>query len=59
MLAGQKAAAAQNRAVAAKLDHAFREIEQLVRHAVAIKPWGHGLPDGILPTLRGMSELGG
>jgi cyclic pyranopterin phosphate synthase len=35
------------------------EIEQLVRHAVAIKPWGHGLPDGVLPTLRGMSELGG
>jgi cyclic pyranopterin phosphate synthase len=35
------------------------EIEQLVRHAVALKPWGHGLPDGVLPTLRGMSELGG
>lgn len=35
------------------------EIEQLVRHAVAIKPWGHGLPEGVLPTLRGMSELGG
>ena len=35
------------------------EIEQLVRRAVALKPWGHGLPDGVLPTLRGMSELGG
>ena len=35
------------------------EIEQLVRHAVAVKPWGHGLPEGVLPTLRGMSELGG
>jgi cyclic pyranopterin phosphate synthase len=35
------------------------EIEQIIRHAVAIKPWGHGLPDGVLPTLRGMSELGG
>jgi cyclic pyranopterin phosphate synthase len=35
------------------------EIEQLVRHAVAIKPWGHGLPEGTLPTLRGMSQLGG
>ncbi len=35
------------------------EIEQLVRHAVAIKPWGHGLPEGVLPRLRGMSELGG
>ncbi|MBC8160454.1 MAG: GTP 3',8-cyclase MoaA [Roseiflexaceae bacterium] len=36
-----------------------REIEQIVRHAVALKPWGHGLPDGVLPTLRGMSALGG
>lgn len=35
------------------------EIEQIIRHAVAIKPWGHGLPDGVLPTLRGMSALGG
>jgi cyclic pyranopterin phosphate synthase len=24
-----------------------------------IKPWGHGLPDGVLPQLRGMSALGG
>ena len=35
------------------------EVEQLIRHAVAVKPWGHGLPDGVLPTLRGMSQLGG
>lgn len=35
------------------------EIEQRIRHAVAVKPWGHGLPDGVLPTLRGMSQLGG
>jgi cyclic pyranopterin phosphate synthase len=35
------------------------EIEQIIRHAVYLKPWGHGLPDGVLPTLRGMSELGG
>lgn len=35
------------------------EVEQIIRHAVAIKPWGHGLPEGVLPTLRGMSELGG
>jgi cyclic pyranopterin phosphate synthase len=35
------------------------EVEQLVRHAVYIKPWGHGLPEGVLPTLRGMSQLGG
>jgi cyclic pyranopterin phosphate synthase len=35
------------------------QIEQLVRHAVAMKPWGHGLPEHVLPTLRGMSQLGG
>ncbi len=35
------------------------EIEQIIRHAVMVKPWGHGLPDGVLPTLRGMSQLGG
>ncbi|MCX7860955.1 MAG: GTP 3',8-cyclase MoaA [Chloroflexus sp.] len=35
------------------------EIEQIIRHAVYIKPWGHGLPEGVKPTLRGMSELGG
>lgn len=37
----------------------IEEVEQIIRHAVMIKPWGHGLPDGVLPTLRGMSELGG
>jgi cyclic pyranopterin phosphate synthase len=35
------------------------QIEQFIRHAVAVKPWGHGLPEGILPTARGMSQLGG
>jgi len=35
------------------------DIEALVREAVFLKPWGHGLPDGVKPTLRGMSELGG
>jgi GTP 3',8-cyclase len=35
------------------------ELEQLVRQAVYVKPWGHGLPEGVLPTLRGMSQLGG
>jgi cyclic pyranopterin phosphate synthase len=35
------------------------EVEQIIRYAVAVKPWGHGLPDGLLPTLRGMSALGG
>ncbi|GAB4425272.1 MAG: GTP 3',8-cyclase MoaA [Chloroflexi bacterium OHK40] len=35
------------------------EVEQIIRHAVYLKPWGHGLPEGVLPTLRGMSQLGG
>lgn len=35
------------------------QLEQIVRHAVAVKPWGHGLPEGILPTVRGMSQIGG
>lgn len=35
------------------------DLEALIREAVFLKPWGHGLPDGIKPTLRGMSELGG
>ncbi|EFO79132.1 molybdenum cofactor biosynthesis protein A [Oscillochloris trichoides DG-6] len=35
------------------------ELEQIIRMAVSAKPWGHGLPDGVRPTLRGMSQLGG
>jgi cyclic pyranopterin phosphate synthase len=35
------------------------QLEQMIRHAVALKPWGHGLPEHVLPTLRGMSQLGG
>jgi cyclic pyranopterin phosphate synthase len=35
------------------------DVEALIREAVFLKPWGHGLPDGVKPTLRGMSELGG
>ncbi len=35
------------------------ELEALIRHAIYVKPWGHGLPQGIRPTLRGMSQLGG
>jgi cyclic pyranopterin phosphate synthase len=35
------------------------DLAALMRQAVWLKPWGHGLPDGIKPTLRGMSELGG
>lgn len=35
------------------------DLEAIIRHAVYEKPWGHGLPDGVLPTMRGMSQLGG
>lgn len=30
-----------------------------IRHAVEIKPWGHGLPDQIYPANRTMAEIGG
>jgi cyclic pyranopterin phosphate synthase len=36
-----------------------KDIEALIREAVFLKPWGHGLPEGVKPMLRGMSELGG
>lgn len=35
------------------------DLEASIREAVFLKPWGHGLPEGILPAVRGMSELGG
>ncbi|WP_129626239.1 GTP 3',8-cyclase MoaA [Candidatus Oscillochloris fontis] len=35
------------------------ELAQIIRDAVSAKPWGHGLPDGVRPTLRGMSQIGG
>jgi cyclic pyranopterin phosphate synthase len=30
-----------------------------IRRAVAEKPWGHGLAQELIPTTRGMSEIGG
>jgi len=30
-----------------------------IREAVYDKPWGHGLGQDIIPTIRGMSEIGG
>lgn len=35
------------------------DLEALIRQAVHLKPWGHGLPEGVKPTVRGMSQLGG
>jgi cyclic pyranopterin phosphate synthase len=35
------------------------ELNEIVRNAVWHKPWGHGLPDGDVPQLRLMSQIGG
>jgi cyclic pyranopterin phosphate synthase len=35
------------------------ELRQLVLDGVWMKPWGHGLADGIIPLNRVMSEIGG
>lgn len=44
---------------AVRSDASDDELETIIRNAVYVKPWGHGLPAGVKPTLRGMSELGG
>jgi cyclic pyranopterin phosphate synthase len=35
------------------------EMEQLIRGLIWRKPWGHGLPDGVIPLQRVMSQIGG
>jgi cyclic pyranopterin phosphate synthase len=35
------------------------ELRQLVIDALWLKPWGHGLAQGIIPRNREMSEIGG
>jgi cyclic pyranopterin phosphate synthase len=35
------------------------ELREIIRTAVWHKPWGHGLPDGDVPQLRVMSQIGG
>jgi GTP 3',8-cyclase len=35
------------------------ELEQLLGSLIWRKPWGHGLPDGVIPLERGMSQIGG
>ena len=35
------------------------ELRQLVIDALWLKPWGHGLAEGIIPRNREMSEIGG
>jgi len=35
------------------------EMEQLIRSLIWRKPWGHGLPDGVIPLQRVMSQIGG
>lgn len=36
-----------------------RDLRDMVRQAVWHKPWGHGLPEGDVPQLRLMSQIGG
>lgn len=35
------------------------QLSEIIRAAVWRKPWGHGLPEGDVPQLRVMSEIGG
>ncbi len=35
------------------------ELDELVRGLIWRKPWGHGLPDGLIPVERLMSQIGG
>jgi cyclic pyranopterin phosphate synthase len=35
------------------------ELEALIRSLIWRKPWGHGLPDGLIPLERVMSQIGG
>lgn len=35
------------------------ELENQIRNLIWRKPWGHGLPDGVIPLDRVMSQIGG
>jgi len=35
------------------------ELKTLIRNLIWRKPWGHGLPDGVIPIGRVMSQIGG
>jgi cyclic pyranopterin phosphate synthase len=35
------------------------EMKALIQAAIWRKPWGHGLPEGVIPTARVMSQIGG
>lgn len=35
------------------------ELENQIRNLIWRKPWGHGLPDGVIPLERVMSQIGG
>jgi cyclic pyranopterin phosphate synthase len=35
------------------------ELEELIRSLIWRKPWGHSLPDGLIPLERVMSQIGG
>jgi cyclic pyranopterin phosphate synthase len=35
------------------------DLRDLILHAVREKPWGHGLAHRVIPSARGMSQIGG
>jgi cyclic pyranopterin phosphate synthase len=35
------------------------QLKQKIRSLVWAKPWGHGLPQGVIPLQRVMSQIGG
>jgi cyclic pyranopterin phosphate synthase len=35
------------------------ELEALIRNLIWRKPWGHGLPEDVIPLQRVMSQIGG
>lgn len=37
----------------------LEDLRQLIVNGIWVKPWGHGLAEGIIPLNRGMSEIGG
>jgi len=37
----------------------FEELEQRMRELIFRKPWGHGLPENVIPSKRVMSQIGG
>jgi cyclic pyranopterin phosphate synthase len=39
--------------------HSLDELRQMILDGIWLKPWGHGLAEGVIPLNRVMSEIGG